>query len=601
MRTTVAKAVVKFLERAGVEIAAGCNGHGNWAFLDALQHESRIQGIQTTCEDAAVHLADGYWRMRRKAPPAVVFTTVGPGNLNICPALANAFYESSAMLVIAGAGPSQWFDKGSFEECYRYGPEEFTQVVKPICKKAALATRPDSAPEIVVRAYKEAISGRPGPTLVQVPFDIQHTEIEIESIPDPVSWTKIFPAGPDPAAIDKTAELLKRSRRPLLLAGSGLHNALGHEVLRTLAEEFGIPVGTTFSGMGAIDGEHPLCVGAIDPSGTGHGWQAARECDLLLAVGARFHDFNTLAWNLYRIPQKTKLVHIDVDPIELSRNYPAEVALVADARIALEELIKCLKKTQVTPERYAPWARKIRRWRTQWENQVRTRKASEATPVSNARLLADLSQVVAETDPETSVLFDTGNLLLFAPAFFTPRSRFVATNNGHMARMGWSLGAAIGAALGNPGHPAVAVVGDGSFLMAGLAVATAHLYRVPVTWIVLNNRTLGIEREAMEVLYGRSAFCDLKVEETGASWSPDYAKIAEGLGIEARKIERPQDLKPTLKSALESGKPWVLEVEIDPAEAGYRNAILPIPIRWDQPAVMDPDEWLKAVLPKGSS
>ncbi len=600
MKTTVAKAIVKFLERAGVEIAAGCNGHGNWAFLDALQHESRIRGVQTTCEDAAVHLADGYWRMRRKPPPAVVFTTVGPGNLNICPALANAFYESSAMLVIAGAGPSQWFDKGSFEECYRYGPEEFIQVVKPICKKAALATRPDTALEIVVRAYKEAITGRPGPTLVQIPFDIQHTEIEIPSIPDPLGWTRVFPAGPDPAALEKIAELLARCRRPLLLAGSGLHNALGHEALRTFVEEFGVPVGTTFSGMGAIDGEHPLCVGAIDPSGTGHGWQAARECDLLVALGARFHDFNTLAWNLYRIPQKTKLVHVDVDPIELSRNYPAELGLAADARLALEGLIEVLRESKLPRNRYVPWTKRIGRWRKDWERQVRPLTTSDAAPVSNARLLRDLSEAVAETDPEASVLFDTGNLLLFAPAFFTPRSRFVATNNGHMARMGWSLGAAIGAALGNPGHPAVAVVGDGSFLMAGLAVATAHLYRVPATWIVLNNRTLGIEREAMEVLYGRSAFCDLKIEATGAPWSPDYVKIAQGLGIEATKISRPRDFKPAVRGALESGKPWVFEVETNPAEPGYRNAILPIPIRWDQPAVMDPDQWLKSVLPAGS-
>ena len=165
MKTTVAKAVIKFLEKAGVEVAFGYNGHGNWAMLDAIEHESTIRGIKANAEDTAVHMADCYWRMRRRGPLPVVLTTVGPGNMNICAAMANAFYESSAMLILAGAGPTQWIDKGCFEECYRYGPEEFIQVIKPICKKAALVTRPDTALEIVVRAYKEALSGRPGPVV----------------------------------------------------------------------------------------------------------------------------------------------------------------------------------------------------------------------------------------------------------------------------------------------------------------------------------------------------------------------------------------------------------------------------------------------------
>ncbi len=370
MKLTVAKAIVRFLEQAGVEIAAGYNGHGNWALLDAVEHESKIRGIKTNAEDAAVHLADGYWRVRRRPPLPVVFTTVGPGNMNICAALANAFYESSAMLIIAGAGPTQWFDKGCFEECYRYGPEEFTRVVKPICKKAALVTRPDTALETVVRAYKEAVSGRPGPVLVQIPFDIQHTEIEIESIPEAVPWTHIHPPGPSPVALDKAAGLIKESVRPLILVGSGIHNALAHDALRVFAEEFQIPVGTSFSGKGALSEAHPLSLGVLDPSGTGQGFRAARECDLLIGVGVRFHDFNTLAWNMYPIPESTKLVHIDVDPIELSRNYPSEVAMIADGRLALEGLARTARKERVDPEKHKPWLDELAVWRKEWLAQI---------------------------------------------------------------------------------------------------------------------------------------------------------------------------------------------------------------------------------------
>ncbi len=588
MKLTVARAIAGFLEKAGVEIAPGYNGHGNWALLDAIEHETNIRGIKTTVEDAAVHMADCYWRMRRRPPLPVVLTTVGPGNMNICAALANAFYESSAMLVIAGAGPTQWFDKGSFEECYRYGPEEFTQVVKPICKKAALVTRPDTALETVVRAYKEALSGRPGPTLVQIPFDIQHTEIELESIPDARSWTHISPPGPDPAALEEAARLLKQSARPLILVGSGVHNALGHDQLRAFAEEFRIPVGTSFSGKGALDEEHPLSVGVIDPSGTGHGYQAARECDLLIAVGARFHDFNTLAWNMYRIPEPTKLVHIDVDPAELSRNYPSEVAMVADAKLALEGLADAAREQKISSEKHKPWLEELARWKKSWLAEIRERIDAGAAPLSNARLLAEASDVIAETDAETSVLFDTGNLLLFAPAFFTARSRFLATNNAHFARMGWSCAGVLGAKLGNPSHPAVAFVGDGSFMMSGLSIATAHECGIPAVWVVLNNRTIGIEREAMEAIYGRASFCDSRIVETGEAWSPDYVKLAESIGISGERVSRPDALKPALKSALERNEPVVLDVQVNPADEGYRLAILPIPMRWEQGPVVQP-------------
>ena len=490
------------------------------------------------------------------------------------------------MLIIAGAGPTQWFDKGCFEECYRYGPEEFTQVVKPICKKAALVTRPDTALETVVRAYKDAISGRPGPTLVQIPFDIQHTEIEIESIPDVSAWTHICPPAPSHAALERAARLLKQSVRPLILVGSGVHNALACDQLLAFAEEFRIPVGTSFSGKGALDESHSLSVGVIDPSGTGHGYKAARGCDLLVAVGIRFHDFNTLAWNMYQIPGPTKLVHIDVDPIELSRNYPSDVAMVADAKLALEGLVEAAREQKVSSEKHKPWLEELKRWKEDWLVEIGERLNSDSTPLSNARLLAEASEVIAGIDPETSVLFDTGNLLLFAPAFFSARSRFLATNNSHFARMGWSCAGALGARLGNPGHPAVAFVGDGSFMMCGLSIATAHECGIPAVWVILNNRTIGIEREAMEAIYGRSSFCDSRVAASGELWSPDYVKLAESIGVAGQKVSRPDDFGPALKKAVEKDEPAVLDVQVDPVEEGYRLAILPIPMRWEQGPVI---------------
>jgi acetolactate synthase-1/2/3 large subunit len=435
---------------------------------------------------------------------------------------------------------------------------------------------------MVVRAYKEALSGRPGPVVVQIPFDIQHTEIELDDIPDADLWTHIHPPGPDPAAIARAVERIQRAERPLLLAGSGVLNAGATTALKALAETFQIPVGTTFSGKGAFPDTHPLSVGTIDPSGTRHGFQAARECDLLIGVGTRFQDFNTLAWCLYQIPGPTGLIHMDIDPIELSRNYPADVALITDARLGLEALHRGLADTGMEADGYEPWRDRINEWRGEWLRERGGKGSDEAAPLSNARLLLDAAEAVREVDPETSVLFDTGNLLLFAPAFFDASSAHVATNNGHFARMGWSCGGGLGAKLANPEHPSLAIIGDGSFMMTGLAIATAREYNIPVVWVILNNRTIGIEREAMEAFYGRTSFCDSQLVETGESWSPDYVKMAESLGVNGRKITAPVDFKPALKEALQSDAPFVLDVDVNPTEEGYRMAILPIPTDWRQ-------------------
>ena len=163
---TLAKAIARVLERMGTEVVFGVNGHGNWALLDAVVNDTKIRGVPARVEDQAVQMADGYWRMRRSAPLPVVTTSVGPGNMNIVPAVATAFYESIAMLVIAGAGATHWFDRGGMEESYRNGPEDWVAVLKPITKKAFLITRPDNAIDMILRAYQAAISGRPGPVVI---------------------------------------------------------------------------------------------------------------------------------------------------------------------------------------------------------------------------------------------------------------------------------------------------------------------------------------------------------------------------------------------------------------------------------------------------
>ena len=178
-----ATAMIKTLEAIGSEVAFVYNGHGNWAFLDAIKYESNIKGIACRGEDQAVHMADGYYRARNKGSLPIVSTSVGPGNMNIAPALSNAFFESSALMVLAGAGSTHWQDRGGIEEFYRYAPDEWIQTVKTYSKKALVVNRPDNAVEMTLRAYKTAVTERPGPVVLQVPFDVQHSETEFDGVP----------------------------------------------------------------------------------------------------------------------------------------------------------------------------------------------------------------------------------------------------------------------------------------------------------------------------------------------------------------------------------------------------------------------------------
>jgi len=223
-QVTVARAFAAVLERMGTEYVFGVNGHGNWAMLDAVVHETGIRGIPARAEDQALQMADGYWRMRRQAPLPIVMTSVGPGNMNILSALATAFYESVALVVLAGSGSTHWFDRGGIEEAYRYAPEEWIQVLRPVCKKAVLVNRPDTAVDMLLRAYQTALSGRPGPVVLQVPFDIQHTPID-DRLPDPRPWMTPHPPAPDPAGVEAATALLAHAERPLVVVGSGVHNA----------------------------------------------------------------------------------------------------------------------------------------------------------------------------------------------------------------------------------------------------------------------------------------------------------------------------------------------------------------------------------------
>ena len=571
-----ATAMVKALEAMGTEVAFVYNGHGNWAILDAIAHESRIKGIICRTEDQGVHMADGYYRAKRQGPLPIVSTSVGPGNMNIAPALANAFYESSAMVVLAGGGATHWLDRGGIEEFYRYAPDEWIQTVKVYTKKALVISRPDTAVEMLLRAYKTAITGRPGPVVLQVPFDIQHSEVEFNESINARQWVDLRPPGPDRSGIRDAARWIAKSSRPLIFVSSGIHHAGAHRELARLVEKFGLPLCTSTMGKGSYPENQPLCLGAIGRSGTGHANRAAGACDLLIAVGTHFSDIDTGGWTLFHIPDQTRLIHIDIDPTEIARAYPPEVGIISDAKLALIELLEELESLNLQPGRWAEWREEITRWKEEWEQNVAPLRHSDQAPLSYSRVCHEVSQLLNQFYPEASVFVDTGHLLSFAPAFY----RVIQPTFHHCGffhRMGWSLPAALGCRLARPEQPVVALIGDGSFFFTCTALATAYEYDFPIIAVVMNNRTLQIERELMKKLYGRVAFCDFVKQSTQEPWNPDLVAMAKAMGVKGKKVSTPSELAPALKEALESGSSWVIDVEIDPHSPGYRSVWYPYP------------------------
>lgn len=565
-RMTPSMAIAKFLERAGTEFFFGVVGHGDWALLDALAGTS-IRGIRARCEDHAVHMADVYWRTKRRPPPAVVVASGGPGATNLVPALAEAYYSNVALVALVGAGPSQWFDRGGIQEAYRTGPETWIDLVKPVTKKAVLVNRPDTAVEMFLRAYKDAITGRPGPVVVQIPFDIQATATEIREVPDPRGWTRVHPPAPAPEAVEEAAALLAGARRPLVLVSSGVHNARAWADLERLAAQFTLPVCTTFAGKGAFPEGHRCYVGVPGRFGDEHSVQAARACDVLLSIGNRFTDMTTAGWTIYDIGGSTRLIQVDIDPAEIARVYPVDVGMVSDAGQAIRALAGALQRRGYAGAPPA-WLDEIEGWRRAWLAKVAPMRAKEGPPLDYAPLFDEAGRAIAEVDPETSVLFDTGQTLCYGPSFFRAASRLVHTNNGQFIRMGWSVPGLIGARLANPDHPAIAFTGDGSFMMTGTAVATAVEYGLPVVWVVMNNRSMVFERR-MDRFYGRHVFCDYQIEATKEPWNPDLVEMAQSMGARGLRVRRRSEVHAVITEALRAPGPVVVDADMDVGSAVY--------------------------------
>jgi acetolactate synthase I/II/III large subunit len=555
--------IVDYLTREKVPYAFGLCGHGNIGFIDALyERAGEIKTISTRHEAVAGFMADVFYRVSGR--PTATFTSCGPGSVNLPIALANAYLDSVPFLAVTGNVPTSQFNRGAFQELYRQYQADYPSTVRSMCKQVFQPTRGAQVPQAIRQAWKTMVSGRPGPVVLDVPFDI--FKEEAGDTPDPRDWSAGISCrcGADPDGVAQAAEMLIAAERPAMLVGQGVRYGGACDEVRRLAERLQIPVAASASGLGAIDTHHPLSLGLVSRGGLYQANAATRQADVLLAVGVRFDDRTSSSWlpgYSFTIPP-TRLIHVDIDPDEIGRNYPVALGLMADARTFLRQLlaeIEVREAPQATPARQA-WLNRIEGWRCEWEAAVATGYVDDATPINPQRAAHEIYRAL----PEDAILVsDIGVHHNWLLQFCKPRLPDSLIGCMGFGPMGFGVAGVLGAKLAAPDRPCVSVCGDGAFFMHASVLGTAVEYAIPAVWVVWNNYSYasirGLQRGYLE---GRELATEFRHPGTGEPYNPDFAALARSCGVAGVRIDRAGDLADAVKAATASGKPYLIDANI---------------------------------------
>jgi len=556
--------LAEYLERLGVEVIFGLCGHTVIAFLDALG-KSRIRFVSTRHEQVAAHAADGYARASGK--PGVLLTHLGPGLTNACTGVANAALDSIPMVVIAGDVPSYYHGRHPHQEVNLHQDADQFQIFKPFCKRVYRVDRAADLPRVMERAFHLSQAGRPGPVLVDVPMDLFSEDL-------PVDAFQQIPAAMARPTIDGTVaarivDAIASAERPLLYAGGGVLSAQATAELAALAEALEVPVAHTLMGKGCLHADHPLLLGQSGFWGTPISNDKCRTADLIVAVGTRLAEANSSSWDprfTFSIPP-TRLIHIDADEAEIGRNYPTELGVVADAKLALAALAAAAqgRKHRDRGRLRDEIARGRKAFAANWDHQW----SSDQFPLRPERILAELRKAVPE---DGFIVTDVGwNKNGVGQQFpITVPGTFITPSG--LATMGFGPSAVLGVKMAHPNRAAVALVGDGGFSTNPSVVATAMEADLPVVWLVMDNAGFGTIAGLESMHYGWSFGC--MFERCGQPYRADYAAMARACGARGVNIESAAALGPALEEALASNLPTVIQVAME-------NAPTPTPGHWD--------------------
>jgi acetolactate synthase-1/2/3 large subunit len=555
--------IVEYLAREKVPYVFGLCGHGNVGLLDALYDRTdAIRTISTRHEQTAGHMADAYFRVAHR--PVATLTSCGPGSTNLPITLACAFMDSSAFLAITGNVPTGQFNRAAFQETYRHFQADFPSVIRPYVKRSWQPTRADMLPTALRQAFATMLGGRPGPVNLDVPFNLFKEPAEVD-VPEPGAWRAGISSrsGGDPATIRRAAELLQQARRPLIYVGHGVTLSEGTAELTELARRRRIPVIFSPNGFGALDMVDPLALGFVGRNGVFQANEAARTCDVLLAIGVRFDDRSSSSWipgYSFNIPP-TRLIHVDIDAEEIGRNYPVDLGIVGDARTVLGQLLAATDRAGPEPAAREAWLADIAKWRARWEAFIRPQRESDAEPIHPQRVVQALRAVLPD---DGIILPDVGVHHNWLVQFWPARRPGTLLNSWGFGAMGFGVCGVLGAKLAAPERPCVAVCGDGGFMMRPDVLCTAVEYGIPAVWVVWNNFAYGGIRDIqIGMLAKREIATSFVREEDGRLINPDFVALARACGADGIRVERPGDLAGALAHALRAEAPFVLDVHVD--------------------------------------
>lgn len=536
MKLSGADIIIECLKEQNVDTIFGFPGGVVLNIYDSLYKRGEgIKHILTSHEQGASHAADGYARATGKT--GVCIATSGPGATNLVTGIATAYMDSIPLVAITGQVPASLIGKDSFQEV------DITGITEPITKHNFLVKNVNELAETIRKAFEIASTGRPGPVLVDVcknatietaefiPFDgKKRLNLQIKnlfSIDD----------------LNKAAEAIQNSKRPILLSGGGTIIAGACDLLLSLSKKLHIPIATTLMGISSIPGDYPLYTGLLGMHGSRVSNKIVSECDLLITVGARFSD--RVISDMKRFAPEAKIMHVDADPAEINKNITVNYPLSGNVVEILEYI---LDKTSAVSE--TEWALKVKEWKEEYRM-----KFPDNGTLKPSFIIEKFCQL---TNGDALITTEVGQNQIWAAQYYTFKQPRQFITSGGLGTMGFGTGAAIGVQLAMPDKKVINFAGDGSFRMNCNELATASFYKLPIIIAVLNNGTLGMVRQWQTMFY------DKRYSQTTLDRGPDFVKLADAYGAIGIRVETPEQVEPAIKAALESkDRPVVIDFKVD--------------------------------------
>ncbi len=530
MVLTGAEIIIECLKEQGVDTVFGYPGGTILNVYDALyQHRDEIFHVLTSHEQGAAHAADGYARATGKV--GVCMATSGPGATNLVTGIATAYMDSVPIVAITANVNLPLLGKDTFQEV------DIAGVTMPITKHGYIVKDVNILASTIRKAFRIAKSGRPGPVLVDVTKDVTADACEFSPMqPAPVKRRSRYTQ----ADIDSALSLIENAKRPFLYVGGGAILSDASEEVRSFAKRIDAPVCDTLMGKGAYDGYDPLYTGMIGMHGTKASNLGVSQCDLLIAMGARFSD--RVVGNAAKFAPHAKVLHIDIDAAEINKNIRADVAVVGDLKAVLQEL-----NARLSQQSHPEWTAHVRQLKEKYPLKY------DHSGLSCPYIVEELDRI---TKGDAIITTDVGQHQMWAAQYYHYTKPRTFLSSGGLGTMGYGLGACIGAKMGRPEKICVNIAGDGCFRMNMNELATASRYGIPVIEIVINNHVLGMVRQWQTLFYGK------RYSQTVLKDSVDFCRVAEGLGCMAIRVTKKEEVGPAIEKAIAAGRPVLIDCMI---------------------------------------